>query len=108
MTAWVSELTLAPATVCYVHHVVSLVLDVAVRDGRLVRNPAAGVRLPKVPPADKRFLDHAEVRVLADAAGEHRTLVLVLAYCGLRWGEAAALRVGRLDLMRLGKPRMGR
>jgi integrase len=27
-------------------------------------------------------------------------LVLTLAYTGLRWGELAALRVGRVDLMR--------
>ena len=27
-------------------------------------------------------------------------LVLTLAYTGLRWGEPAALRVGRVDLMR--------
>src|SRR5690242_1191502 len=27
-------------------------------------------------------------------------VVLLLAYCGLRWGELAALRVGRVDLMR--------
>jgi integrase len=33
-------------------------------------------------------------------SGADRTLVLVLAYCGLRIGEAAALRVGDLDLMR--------
>jgi integrase len=26
--------------------------------------------------------------------------VLVLAFCGLRWGEAAGLKVGRLDLLR--------
>ena len=32
--------------------------------------------------------------------GAYRLLVLFLAYTGLRWGELAGLRVGRLDLMR--------
>jgi integrase len=31
---------------------------------------------------------------------DYRLIVLVLAYTGLRWGELAALRVRRLDLMR--------
>ena len=100
VAAWVSDLPLAPATVRYVHRVFSLMLDLAVRDGRLAVNPATGVRLPRALPAEKRFLDHQGVQQVADAAGEYRTLVLVLSYCGLRWGEAAALRVGRLDLMR--------
>lgn len=35
-----------------------------------------------------------------DKHPEMRLAVLVLAYCGLRWGELAALRVRRVDLMR--------
>ncbi|MBA2639918.1 MAG: site-specific integrase, partial [Nocardioidaceae bacterium] len=100
VAGWVAELALAPATVRYVHRVFSLLLDLAVRDGRLASNPANGVRLPRVEPAEKRFLTHQQVRDLADAAGPHATAILTLAYCGLRWGELAALRVSRLDLMR--------
>jgi integrase len=37
---------------------------------------------------------------LADECGHYGTLIQVLAYCGLRWGEAAALRVENVDLMR--------
>lgn len=57
-------------------------------------------RLPRAQRSEKRFLSHQQVRELADAAGPHGTVVLTLAYCGLRWGELAALRVSRLDLMR--------
>jgi integrase len=32
------------------------------------------------------------------ASGRYRTLVLVLGYCGLRFGEAAALRVSDVDI----------
>ena len=49
---------------------------------------------------ERRYLTHGHVAELADAAGPYRLLVLVLAYCGLRWGEAAALKVSRVDLMR--------
>ena len=73
----------------------------AVSDGRLAVNPAAGVSLPRVQSADKRFLNHRQVHELADACGkEYRLLVLFLAYTGLRWGEMAALRVGRVDFLR--------
>ncbi|MDT5371489.1 MAG: hypothetical protein QOC62_5920 [Mycobacterium sp.] len=37
---------------------------------------------------------------LADESGQHRALVLVLAYCGIRWGEAAALRVRDVEFLR--------
>jgi integrase len=46
------------------------------------------------------FLSAAQVRVLAGATGEYRTLINVLAYGGLRWGEAAAIRRRRCDLLR--------
>jgi hypothetical protein len=37
---------LAPATVRYAYRVLSLALAAAVRDGRVTRNVAEGVRLP--------------------------------------------------------------
>lgn len=102
--AWVSRLVafgLAPATVHKVHRVLSMILATAVKDGRLVRNPAAGVDLPRVSRSEKRFLTARQVASLADAAGPSgRLAVLTLAYTGLRWGELAALRVGRVDLLR--------
>ena len=81
----------------------------AVRDGRITRNPATGVRLPKVAKGDKRFLTPEQLHELAEAAAQYpasefgdqnRALVLVLGFCGLRWGELAALRVKRVDLLR--------
>jgi hypothetical protein len=49
-------LDVAPATVRFVHRVFSLILELAVRDGRIPQNPAAGVRLPRIDRAEKRFL----------------------------------------------------
>jgi integrase len=93
----------------YIHRVMYLILELAVRDGRIPRNPAHGVRLPKNLKSEKVFLTRDQVFALADAAaqypipeigGQYRALVLVLAFCGLRWGEAAGLKVGRVDLLR--------
>ena len=72
----------------------------AVKDDRLMRNPAACVSLPRVNAAERMYLSHEQVHELAEACGSHRLVVLFLADTGVRFGEMAALRVGRLDLMR--------
>lgn len=103
VVAWVSRMLAdgyAPATARQAHRVLSLILSLAVRDGRLSRNPAEGVRLPRVRTPDKVFLTHAQVDALAEACAPYQLLVRVLAYTGLRFGEAAALRVRRVDLLR--------
>jgi integrase len=91
---------LAPSSVRQAYRVLSLILEHAVRAGRLPRNPAGGASLPKARPKDKRFLSHAEVQALAAAAGDYRLVVEMLAFTGLRFGELAALRVGRVDPLR--------
>ena len=69
------------------------------QDGALEPQAADGVPLPRARKPE-RYLTHGQVAALADEAGEARPVVLVLAYCGLRFGELAALRVRRVDLMR--------
>ncbi len=78
------------------------VFEHAVRDGAIHRNPAAGIRLPKVQGNDPRPLTHDELWRLADHLNHprDRLLVLVAGYCGLRWGELAALRWSDVDLAR--------
>jgi integrase len=103
VSSWVPSLIdegLAPATVRYAHRVLSLGLTAAVRDGRLVRNVAEGVPIPRVVAIPKRFLTHDQVQALADACPPYGTLIRVLAYTGLRWGEVVALTAGRIDLRR--------
>lgn len=103
ITRWVRELHangLSASRTRQAYRVLSLMLDLAVRDGRLPRNPAAQVQLPRLVKADKQYLTHEQVHALADECGRYRTLILVLGYCGLRWGEAVALRVRSVDLMR--------
>jgi integrase len=84
---------------------------------RRARNPAADVNLPRAGAAEQRYLTHFQVYALARAAAEdpdvskyrrkderqrdeYRLVVLFLAYTGVRFGELAALRVGRLDFER--------
>ena len=116
---WVVRLAanLSPASVRKVVQVFSLILDLAVKDGRLARNHARGVNLPRVVKQEHCYLTHRQVAILATECGfpsdvsKHvslaerendtsRLLVLFLAYTGVRWGEMAALRVSRLDLVK--------
>jgi len=86
--------------------VLSGALRFAVEDGRLPSNPAQRLKLPKPTKTRKRYLSHNEVAALAqeiDATKDGRQygyglVVLVLAYCGLRWGELSGLRICDLDL----------
>lgn len=100
--SWVARLSAerGPATVHRAHNVLSMILEDAVRDGRLAKNPAAGVPLPRTSRKARVYLTHQQVAALASASGEFRLVVLFLAYTGLRWGEMAALRAGRVDLLR--------
>jgi integrase len=90
----------SPSAAVKAHRVLSLMLTLAVRDSRLVRNPADTVQLPREVQAERRYLTHEQVFALADAAKGHRLVVLFLAYTGCRFGEMAALRVRRFDELR--------
>ncbi|KLU10008.1 site-specific integrase [Kocuria sp. SM24M-10] len=87
-------------TVLRAYGVLAGILDAAVKDRRLLANPARTVdTLPRKTRKQHVYLSHEQVHAVADAA-KYPVLVLVLAYCGLRWGEAVALRVKDVDLQR--------
>jgi integrase len=101
--AWVADLNaqgLSASSVRAAYRVLSLVLKLAVDDGRLARNPAEGVDLPKVSRKQPRFLTRDEVEALARAAGGDGDVIRFLAHTGLRFGEMVGLKVGRVDLLR--------
>ncbi len=103
LTHWVSQLSLGglgPSGIRQSVFVMSAALDHAVRSGRIRSNPARGLGLPRPKRRDYVFLTHGQVLTLADEAGRWRLLILVLAYTGLRWGEATALRVCDIDFDR--------
>ncbi|TFD12012.1 site-specific integrase [Cryobacterium sp. TMT1-21] len=106
--AWVSSMTTGTGevagkgatTVLRAYGVLAAILDAAVKDRRLHSNPARGVALPRKTGKARVYLSHDRVQLLADNAGRHSTLVLMLAYTGLRWGEATGLRLKHLDALR--------
>jgi integrase len=109
LQVWITELStagsvrfegkgLSASRVRQAHQLVGAVLKFAVKAKHLPANPADGVELPRLPEAEQRYLTHEQLHRVAVASGRLRTLVLVLGYCGLRFGEAAALKVGDVDV----------
>ena len=106
--AWLSDLgrgsgdtkPLGAAAVKRTHFVLARILADAVRDNLIAKNPTAGAKLPRTTRKRPVYLNHQQVGALATAAGEYEGLVLLLAYCGLRWGEAVGLRIHDLDMLR--------
>jgi len=100
--SWVAELSAkrGPVIVETCASVLRRVLDDAVSDRLLASNPARGVKLPKRTPRRNVYLTGAQLDALADEVGRYRSLVYLLGTVGLRWGEAAALRVGDVDFLR--------
>lgn len=101
---WVAELSargLAPATVTKAYQILGKILAAAVDGGLIAASPCRRVPLPKLEREEMRFLTADQ---LADLAGtidpRYRALVLLAGYGGLRIGELAGLRRGRVDLPR--------
>lgn len=102
---WVKELAdsgQSARSVRKIVNVLSAAFDAAVRDMRVHNNPCFGIKFPKPSPKAKIFLTAQQVEDLAHAAIDDRQQLIVytLAYCGLRWGELAGLRVEDFDPMR--------
>jgi integrase len=99
---WMADLAasgLGPSGIRQARQVLNSMLTLAVDAGYLATNPVDRVRTPRQPEPSMLFLDADEVERLALSIRKpYGTLVYVLAYGGLRWGEAAALRRGRCDL----------
>ncbi len=101
--AWVSDLAAkkSPTVAIRAYGVLAGIVDVAVKDRRLPSNPARGVHLPsKRGKKERHYLTHTQVQLLADESRSDGTLILLLAYTGLRWGEMVGLRVANIDFSR--------
>ena len=108
---WVSGLAerRSASLTCTTANILSGVLDLAVQDRRILRNPMDGVTMPHRPrsKATRTYLTVPQLVRFADECGRarimperRRALVLLLGFCGLRWGEMAALHVGDIDYRR--------
>ncbi|MER5468047.1 tyrosine-type recombinase/integrase [Streptomyces sp. NPDC002685] len=106
VSAWLTELCtkpgksgriLGPQRVIKTYRVFSMVMKHAVFSKRISTSPCHDHDLPRPDDEDEHvYLTYDQLERLALAAGEYRLLVLTLGYCGIRWAEASAIKVGRL------------
>jgi integrase len=101
--AWMARLLrqgASPQTVWRARQLVHAVCEEAVRDGVIPSNPIRYTRPPRLERPELRVPTPEEVERLVDATEEAwRPLLLLLAYGGLRIGEALGLRRRDLDLL---------
>ena len=96
VSEWVSDMAdkgLRLGTIRGAHGIMSQVMTEAVRSGLVEANPCAYTRFPKMTRYEPNIITPQEAHALVqEMPDRYKTFVLVLAYCGLRFGEAAALR----------------
>ena len=92
---------LAPATVSKSLMTLSLILKSGVVNGYIARNACSTVKKPGDAPVEERvFLTPGQLNALAEAIDPRfRAMVLLAGYRGLRFGEAAGLRPGKVNLL---------
>jgi integrase len=87
------------ATQARAYRLLHAVMETATLDGILARNPCNLPGAGSYRALERPTMSVREVEALSEAVPErHRTLVLLLAWCGLRLGEACELRRKDLDL----------
>lgn len=106
MKAWAASITRNGSSAIVVDRAVGIlagILDDAVEHRALAVNPARRFKRrekPKKSPKRHAYLTADDVCRLAEESGRHADLVLILAFTGLRWGEAAALTVADVEFLK--------
>jgi integrase len=100
---WIAEMRtagLSASRIRQAYRVLSQLMAAAVDNGLVATSPCRGIRLPRMPQTEPHILTPVEAsRLERAAAAPHDVLVALLAFGGLRIGEAFALRRGDFDLV---------
>jgi integrase len=90
----------APATVRRHYAVLRAILNQATAIDLIGRSPSRNIKLPSMEHEDRLLPDAGGLVRLTEAIGADLSpMVYVAAVLGLRWGECAGLRVGRIDFL---------
>jgi len=102
VSEWVASLRhrgLSPSRVRQSYRLFAQILRAAVENDLLAVSPCRGVRLPRMPETEPQIVTESEVdRLISLLPAPHDVLVALLAYGGLRIGEAFALRRRSVDV----------
>ncbi|MFB7296415.1 tyrosine-type recombinase/integrase [Streptomyces rubiginosohelvolus] len=100
---WVGSMRtkgLSASRIRQAYRVLSQIMRSAVDNDMISVTPCRGVKLPRMPQTEPHILTPLEAsRVVRSSAKPHDLLIALLAYAGLRVGEAFALRRVDIDLV---------
>lgn len=99
---WIADLQehgISASRIRQARNVVHAMFGLAQQASLIARNPVEGINTPPLPVTDRRILTSEQVQLLAASMPDrYQVLAYVLAYTGIRFGEAAALRRSRCDV----------
>jgi len=104
VSEWVNEMAECSkgGTVKGAHGILRMVMKEAMRSGIVNSDPCAYTRFPRKERFEPNIITHDQARAIMEEVPERfYAFVGVLAYCGLRYGEAAALKRSKVDLNKL-------
>jgi len=91
---------MAPRSVRRCYDVLRAIFNYAVESDVIARTPCRSVKLPAMEAQTRHVVTAEELAGLADALGaDYAPMAYLGALLGLRWGEVAGLRVGRVDFL---------
>jgi integrase len=98
--ALVDAWQVAPGTVHRMYATVRALFNYAVAADMIGRSPCRDIRLPQRALAERPVLEAEQLERLADELGpDHAVMMWIGVVLGLRWSEAAGLRIRDLDLL---------
>ena len=101
---WVRRLQAAGTGAHAIRHAYNLLatmLNAAVDEGLISSTPCRRIDLPATPAKLPEWFIHEQVEAItAQLPERHAAAVWLMAWCGLRWGEAAGLRVQDVQFLR--------
>ncbi|MFF9219932.1 tyrosine-type recombinase/integrase [Streptomyces viridosporus] len=103
VTEWVATMRtegLSASRIRQAYRVLSQIMASAVDNGLIPQTPCRGVRLPRMPQTEPHIVTPLEAsRIVRAAEKPHDLLIALLAFAGLRVGEAFALRRSDVDVI---------
>lgn len=101
---WVKRMQadgVGPHAIRHAYNLLSSLMAAAVDEGIITESPCRRIDLPATPEKLPEWFTHDQLEAItAQLPGRHAAAAWLMAWCGLRWGEAAGLRVGRVAFLR--------
>lgn len=99
--AWMAESGAGAAIQRKAYNLARQCFDAAIADELVATNPFSAVKAPPVSIPPIHWFTHEQVVAIMDHLTEpYKTQVLLMAWCGLRWGECCGLRVQDVNMLR--------